>query len=271
MRTILATLFVLSACPIPALHAIEVRSEATVGRDFAYVASDVGAELVDGQLGLSGGLIMVSDFINERYGAQGLIEYRGDKISAGIEASYGPRQFSRGWAMIDPHLELRFDVGSWTLRGQGGVLLRRIDATAQHKPLAVDQLQLHIDLEASFDDCWLLGMFALYSFYDPDPAQRSLRGFDLGLAVTLAGRPERWAAGGRIGARVVRWLHAEIGIAGVAFADGFGNAIVPRVLLRAGPWRGFSVSTSLDVAVNVTDESPDQVREIAGIELGFER
>src|SRR6516162_3935040 len=105
MRTILATLFVLSACPIPALHAIEVRSEATVGRDFAYVASDVGAELVDGQLGLSGGLIMVSDFINERYGAQGLIEYRGDKISAGIEASYGPRQFSRGWAMIDPHLE----------------------------------------------------------------------------------------------------------------------------------------------------------------------
>jgi hypothetical protein len=271
MRTTLATLIALSVYPSPIVHALEIRSEATVGRDFAYVANDVGAELLDGQLGLSGGLIMVSDFINERYGAQGLIEYRGDTISAGLEASFGPRQLGRGWATLDPHLELRFDIDRWALHAQGGVLLRRIDATAQHKPLAIDQLQLHLDLEASFDDCWLVGAFALYSFYDPDPAQRSLRGFDLGLAVTLAGRPERWAVGGRIGARVIRWLRVEVGIAGVEFADGSGNAIVPRVVLRGGPWHGFSVSTSLDVAVNVTDESPDQVREIAGIEIGFER
>jgi hypothetical protein len=271
MRTTLATLIALSAYPSATLYALDVRSEATVGRDFAYVASDVEAELVDGQLGLSGGLIMVSDFINERYGAQGLIEYRGNQVSAGLEASFGPRQFARGWATLDPHLELRFDVNRWTLHGQGGVLLRRVDATVQHRPLAVDQLQLHLDLEANFDDCWLVGAFALYSFYDPDPAQHSLRGFDLGLAVTLAGRPERWAVGGRIGARVIRWLRVEVGIAGVLFADGSGNAIVPRVVLRGGPWHGFSISTSLDVAVNVTDESPEQVREIAGIELGFER
>jgi hypothetical protein len=77
--------------------------------------------------------------------------------------------------------------------------------------------------------------------------------------------------GGRIGARIISWLHVEIGIAGVSFVDGSGNAIVPRVLLRGGPWHGFTISTSLDVAVNVTDESPDQMREIAGIELGFER
>jgi hypothetical protein len=271
MRTTLATLFALAACFSTKVHALEVRSEVTVGRDFAYLTNDVGAELLDGQLGLGGGMTMVSDFINERYGAQGLIEYRGEKITAGLEASFGPRQLARGWATLDPHVELHFEVDRWLLRGQGGVLLRRVDATAQHKPFAVDQLQLHLDLEASFDDCWLVGAFALYSFYDPDPAQRALRGFDLGLAITLAGRPERWAVGGRIGARLVSWLRAEIGIAGVSFVDGTGNAIVPRIVLRLGPWRGFSISTSLDVAVNVADESPDQVREIAGIELGFER
>jgi hypothetical protein len=271
MRTTLATLIALSAFPSAELHALDVHSEATLGRDFAYVTTDVGGELVDGQLGLSGGLIMVSDFTNERYGAQGLIEYRGGNVSAGLEASFGPRQLARGWATLDPHLELRFEVDKWTLRGQGGILLRRVDATAQHKLLSVEQLQLHLDLEASFDERWLVGMFGLYSFYDPDPAQRALRGFDLGLAVTLAGRPEHWAIGGRIGARVISWLQIEIGIAGVAFVDGSGNAIVPRVALRAGPWHGFTIATSLDVAVNVTDESPDQVREIAGIELGFER
>jgi hypothetical protein len=271
MRTTLATLIALSASSSSPLHALELHSEATVGRDFAYLANDVGAELLDGQLGLSGGVIMVSDFINERYGAQGLIEYRGENVTAGIEASFGPRQLARGWATLDPHLELRFDVDHWTLHGQGGVLLRRVDATAQRKPLAVDQLQLHLDLEASFDDCWVVGAFALYSFYDPDPSQNALRGFDLGLAVTLAGRPERWAVGGRIGARIIRWLQVELGIAGVSFVDGSGNAVVPRIVLRGGPWHGFSISTSLDVAVNVTDESPQQVREIAGIELGFER
>jgi hypothetical protein len=64
MRTTLATLIALSACSSARLHAVEFHSEATVGRDFAYFANEVVGELVDGQLGLSGGLIMVSDLIN---------------------------------------------------------------------------------------------------------------------------------------------------------------------------------------------------------------
>lgn len=271
MRNALAAIVGLMACSQSTSHATEARSEATVSRDFAYVASDVESEFLDGQLALGGGLIMVSDFINERYGARGSVEYRGERVSAGLDASFGPRQVGRGWASLDPHAELRFSFGRWILRGQGGVVLRRIDAAIRRSPVAVDQLQLHFDFDASFDDCWSVGVYTLYSFYDPDPALPSLRGLDLGLAVTLAGRPERWAVGGRIGARVISWLHVELGVAGAAYADGSGNALVPHVALRGGPWRGLTIGTSLDVAINVTDESPEQVREIVGVEIGYER
>src|SRR5579863_9627307 len=133
MRKTLATMIAMLAWPPLAARAIEVRGEATVGHDFAYVASNVATELVDGQLGIGGGLIMVSDFINERYGAAGVIEYHGDNVSTGLEASFGPRQFARGWATLDPHAELHFTTHDWTLHGQGGVLLRRIDATSRHE------------------------------------------------------------------------------------------------------------------------------------------
>jgi hypothetical protein len=271
MRKTLTMLTGLIACATTNARGTEVRGEVTVGRDFLYTSSDVETEVFDGQLGLGAGLVMVSDFINERYGAQGLIEYRGEHVSAGVNASFGPRQLARGWASLDPHAELRFELNRLILRSQAGVLLRRVDASFKRAPISIDQLQLHVDLEASFDDCWTFAVFGLYSLYNPDPAGNRLRGLDLGLAVTLAGRPESWAVGGRLGARLVSWLRVELGVAGVSYADGSGSAVVPRAGLRFGPWRGFAVTTSVDVAVNVTDESPGQVREIAGLELEYER
>jgi hypothetical protein len=271
MRTKLAILIGVLGWMRSQAGAVELHSEATVSREFVYVASDVGAEVLDGRLGVGGGLIMVSDFVNERYGAQGSIEYRGEHVSAGVDASYGPRQAARGWATIDPHGELQLSVGDWRLRAELGVLLRRIDAQARRRAIEVDQLQLHANFEACLGDRWTVGLVALWSFYSPDPAVRSMRGLDLGLAVTIAGRPERWALGGRVGARVVRALRAEFGVTGVVYADGVGSAFVPRILLRAGTWRGFSIATSLDVVVGVGEAALEPTREIAGVEIGYER
>ena len=263
-------LVVASAHPTMAL-AIEVRSELTVGREFVYLTDDVEAELADGQLALGAGITMVSDYAIERYGAQALLEYRGDKVSAGVAATFGPRQEERGWASVDPHLELRLPIGVTTIRLEAGTLLRRIDAHQRRTRVAIDQLQLHGGLEVTLKERWRLAAFGLYSFYDPNPAASSLRDLDLGLAVTLAGRPERWAVGGRVARRLAPWMWLELGAAGVVYADGQGEAWVPRALVRLGAWRGFSMATAMEVVVGVHGAAGDALREIGSVELEYER
>jgi hypothetical protein len=112
---------------------------------------------------------------------------------------------------------------------------------------------------------------ALYSFYGPDPAAPALRGLDLGLAVTLAGNPERWAVGGSLARRAHRAVWCEIGTAGVGYADGSGVAIVPRASLHLGAWRGVSVGASFELVVGTGEGAKDPLREIGGIELEYER
>jgi hypothetical protein len=271
MRTALAMMVAWMAASESIARAIEIRSELTMGREFAFLTNDLEAEVLDGQLALGGGITMVSDYTIERYGVQALVEYRGAHVSAGVAATFGPRQEQRGWTSLDPHLEIPIERGRWRLLLDGGVLLRRIDAQARRTRVALGQLQLHADFEATFDERWRLGAFVLYSFYDPDPAAPALRGLDLGLAVTLAGRPERWAVGGRVGRRIIRWLWLELGAAGVEYADGRGTAIVPRTVLRAGAWRGVSIAASAELVVGVRGVDDERLREIGGLALEYER
>lgn len=248
--------------------AIEVRSDLTIGREFVFLSNDLEAELLDGQLALGGGMTMVSDYAIERYGVQAFVEYRGARVNTGVAATFGPRQEQRGWASLDPHAQLTFEGTSWRLVVDGGVLLRRVDAQARRTRVAVDQLQLHAAVEITVIDRWRLGAMALYSFYDPDLAGRSLRGVDLGLAVTLAGRPERWALGGRVGRRILRTLWLELGGAGVDYADGRGSAVVPSATVRAGAWRGVSINASVEVVVDLRDGG---LREIGGLALEYDK
>jgi hypothetical protein len=271
MRRTLAVLIALLWSPRSIAHATEVRSELTAGREFVFLTNDVEVELLDGQLALGGGLTLVGDYSTERYGAQALVEWRGERASAGVAATFGPRQAGRGWASLDPHAEAERTVGRWRLRGDAGVLLRRIDAAAHRRPIAVDQLQLHAAGDVTLDDRWRLGLFALYSFYDPDPSAPSLRELDLGLAVTLAGRPERWAAGGSVARRAHRAVWCELGAAGAVYADGQGAAIVPRAGLRLGAWRGFSVAAAVDLVVGIAAAAREPPRAIGSLELGYER
>jgi hypothetical protein len=151
------------------------------------------------------------------------------------------------------------------------VLLRRIDAASRRRVLELDQLQLHASGDVTLDDRWRFGVVALYSFYGPDPSAPALRDLDLGLAVTLAGRPERWAVGGSLSRRAHRVVWCDVGAAGVVYADGTGAAIVPRAGLRLGPWRGVSVGASFEVAVGIGGAAHDPLREIGGVELELER
>ena len=248
--------------------AVDIRSELTAGREFAFLTNDLETELLDGQLALGGGITMVSDWSIERYGVQALVEYRGAHVVTGVAATFGPRQEQRGWASLDPHAELTLEGARWRLVSDAGVLLRRIDAQVRHKNVALDQLQLHGNIELTIDGRWRLAALGLYSFYNPDPSAPSLRGLDLGLAVTLAGRPERWAAGGRVGRRVVRALWLELGAAGVEYADGRGSAVVPSAIVRAGAWRGVSLTGSVEVVIDLRDNA---IREIGGLALEYER
>ncbi|MCU1277098.1 MAG: hypothetical protein JWM53_644 [bacterium] len=254
-----------------AARAVEVRSELTVGREFVFLTNDLAVEVADGQLALGGGITMVSDYMIERYGAQALVEYHGDHFSAGVAATFGPRQAGRGWASIDPHAEAQLASGRWRFHGEGGVLLRRIDAAASHSLVSLDQLQLHGAADVTLDERWRAGLFALYSFYGPDPAAPSLRSLDLGLAVTLAGKPERWAVGGLVARRAARQVWLEVGAAGVSYADGSGAAVVPRAVVRLGAWRGVTIGASCEMVVGVGAAAGEPLREIGGLELEYER
>jgi hypothetical protein len=271
MRRMLAVAIALAASRGLPAHAVDVRSEVTAGREFVFWTNDLEVELADGQLALGGGVTVVSDYAIERYGAQALVEYRGEHVAAGVAASFGPRQNGRGWASLDPHVEMSRTHGRWGWRADGGVLLRRVDAQARRRLLDLNQLQLHASADVTFDERWRLGVLALYSFYDPDPAAADLRDLDLGLAVTLAGKPERWAVGGSLARRVTRSVWCEVGAAGVVYADGGGTAVVPRAVLRLGAWRGVSVGASFEVVVGAGSSRTDPLREIGGLELEYER
>ena len=271
MRRALAFVLALLASSAPLARAVEVRSELTAGREFVFLTNDVEVELLDGQLALGGGVTLVSDYSVERYGAQALVEWRGEHASAGVAASFGPRQTGRGWASLDPHAALERTRGRWHFAADAGLLLRRIDVGSDRRPRSIDQLQLHAAADVTLDDRWRLGLLGLYSFYDPDPATPLLRAVDLGLAVTLAGRPERWAAGASLAARAHRTVWCELGAAAVAYADGRGGAIVPRAALRLGAWRGVGVTAGVDVVVGLAGAARDPPRPIGSLALDYER
>lgn len=269
-KSLVLVIAVLASRATPA-RALDVRSELTIGREFVYLTNDLDAEVADGQLGLGAGVTMVSDYRIERYGVQALIEYRSERVTTGVAATFAPRQEGRGWASLDPHATLQLARGRWHVELDGGVLLRRLDAELGRSRVNVDQLQLHATAEVTLDDRWRLGALGLYSFYDPDPARSALHAVDLGLVVTLAGKPERWAAGGALSRRAGRKVWIDVGAAGVVYADGRGAAIVPRLATRLGAWRGVTVGASIELVADVRDASGEPMREIAGVQLEYER
>ncbi len=252
-------------------RAFELASELTVGPNFLYRTTDVSGELCDGRLELGGGYTMVSDFHDVRFGGQALIAAHGSWISGTLAGSWGPSQAGRGWATVAPEGELHFELGRVTLDGALEVTLRRADAALFRKIVPIDQLQLRAQVALAIDERWRVELVGLRSFYDPDLALPALRRADAGLSVTTAGRPERWAVDLRGGRTFKHRLGAEFGLAWVMYADDRGHALVPRLALRGGPWRGVSVELSGELALGVERAARDPPRPMGGLKLAYER
>jgi hypothetical protein len=250
-------------------RAVEVESDLSIGEDFVHATTDVAAELHD-ELRLGAGATLAGTFTDQRWGAQVLVGLVGERLSMNLRAAWAPKQAGRGWLALTPELGLHFALGRLVLDGQAQLTARRSDAHTRRGPVPVDQLQLGGELTATVDERWELIVGALGSFYDPDLAAPKLRGADLGLAVTLAGRPEDWAVVVR-GARRVGWLRVELGFTGIAFAADRGTAVVPRAAARVGPFGGLSVEAALDLVLDTDARARDPVRPMGGLTLTWER
>jgi hypothetical protein len=266
MRIVVLSIVVVLA---PAVRAFEIASELSIGRDFVHQTIDASGDVVDGRLALGGGATMSGGFGDLRFGAHARVELRGARWSAAVAGSWAPAQRGRGWATVTPSGALHFERERVDVDVAAEVTLRRADAMRVGHAFPIDQLQARAQVDVAIDERWEAGAGGIVSFYDPDPAARALRGADLGLSITLAGRAERWAASVRAARRLPKHVAVEVGFAWVAYADGRGGAAVPRASIRAGPWRGVSVETSGDVIVGTA--ARDGVGGTAGVRLGYER
>jgi hypothetical protein len=248
--------------------AVEAAADLSIGRDFAWLTADLTGTLLDGDLALGGGLVVVSDLHSARFGLRALGEVRGERATAGLLASLSPAQDGRSWIDVAPRASVRLAWGRVSVESEGEVTLRRI-ATATRG--AVDQLRISVEGTLIVDETWRLGGRALLSFYDPDPAGLGLRGADLGPAVALASRPEKWAVGARLGRRLGERWRVEVGLAGLAYADGPGGGVVPRAAVGLGPVAGLDVEASLELVVGLAGAERDPVRVVAGLALAWER
>lgn len=271
MRSSISIAFALVLALAARSRAFELTSDLTVGPSFLYRTTDVAGELCDGRLGLGGGYTIVSDFHDVRFGGQAQVAVHGSWISGTLAGSWGPSQAGRGWATLAPEGELHFELGRVTLDGALEVTLRRADAAVRRKMVPIDQLQLRAQVALAIDERWRFELTGLRSFYDPDLAQPSLKRAEAGLSVSLAGRPERWAVELRGGRSFKHRLGAELGLAWVMYADDRGHALVPRLALRGGAWRGVSVELSGELVVGIERAARDPLRPMGGLKLAYER
>jgi hypothetical protein len=70
--------------------AIEVKSELEAAREFAFFQTALDGTLARGRLGLAGAFLLASDWRRQQYGAAATVEYRGEQLTLGVEASWAP-------------------------------------------------------------------------------------------------------------------------------------------------------------------------------------
>jgi hypothetical protein len=275
----LAVVIVLALPSPPPARALEVESDLSMGREFAWLTTDLHLAVGDDLLTVGAGFALQSDWARTRAGARALVDIDREQFSVGVLLGFAPAQAGRGWAELSPHGALRFTLPHVELEAEGRLTVRHVDAGLRAGPSTahaahvapIDQLRLEGELTATFDERWHLSLLLVYSFYDRDLAAPALAGADLGPAVALAGGPERWAVAARAGPRIGRLVRIEAGLAGVAFADGRGGAVVPRVVLRIGPVRGFTVEPSAELVVPLARAGGDAPHVLGGMSLTYER
>jgi hypothetical protein len=260
-------LLLLIGAPTISARAVEVDAEVVGGTGFLYATTNVKQALLDDRLTLGAGYALVSDLHAARHGARALAELELGPFGAGLLVGWAPPQGGRGWAELELGGSHRLERGRVAVENRADVLLRRADLGVRAAVVPVGQLQLRLSSTLTVDERWHVETWGALSFYDHDLDGRALRGAELGALVTMGGRPERWALGVR-GGRLFRsrW-RVEGGLGWMALAAGRGGAWLPRLALRSGPWRWFTVEASLELASGGEARGPP-VRWFGG--LAFE-
>jgi hypothetical protein len=242
------TLFLLLIALKPAA-AVEVDADAAGGADFLYLTTDGKQALLDERLTLGAGYALITDLHAARHGARMLGELEVDPITVAAVASWAPAQAGRGWSSLSLEVGHRWEGERVVVESSGELGLRRADVGTRLRTLTVGQMQGHLAARIVIDRRYELAADGLLSGYDTDLAARWLRGADAGLLVSVAGRPERWAAELRLG----WWPHprwrVDAGGGRIGFADGSGDAWLPRLGVRTGPWGWFTVEAAVELAL----------------------
>ena len=259
------------ALAAPRAKGVEVATDASGGRDFIFLTTDVKQFIVEDRLALSAGYAVVSDLRGVRHGGRGAMELEFGSLSVAALVSFAPAQERRGWLSLTIDGSHRWEGGRFVVESEASVLLRRAGAQIDRLTLDVDQLQAEAAVTLTVDGRAHLGVSGLLSFYDPDLAQPSLRGLDAGLFITVAGRPERFAISAHSGVRFADSWEFLAALTGAAFADGRGGAWLPRVGLRAGPWAGFTVEAATELAIGLGAAAGDPLRLLGALALEWER
>jgi hypothetical protein len=253
--------------------AFETQTELSAGRDFLYLSSEARTDLLDGHAALAGGVEVVSDWRAARAGLSASAEAVGERWAAGVSGGWAPRQAGRGWIWVEPRGSGRLERDRWSAEGELGLKLRRADVGTGRRLTArvesIDQIQLRAEGHLTARD-WRVEVRALYSFYDPDLARLG-PSIDAGLLISVAGHPERWAAGLAGGRAIGARFRASVGLGAVAYADQPGLALLPSVQLIAGPFAGLRVRGSCELAVPATGPVRDALRPVGGLALEYER
>ena len=240
--------------------------------EFVWLTSDLRTSLLDGQVRVGNGVAMASDYRVERYGLRAMVDLERERWSLGLLAGWAPAQAGRGWIDLEPHGAWRWERERFSVELEGRVGLRRVDVGTRHGPLSLGVLGAQLTAEASIDERWTAALEVTGTLYDRDLSTPRFADADFGPAVSIAGRPERWAVQAR-GSRVVKsWLWVEAGLGAIDYAGGHGQAALARAALRFIPRGGWTIEPFMLLTVGAGGAAThDPIRAMGGLALGFRR
>jgi hypothetical protein len=251
----------------PARATIEAENDLSVGSDYVYLHSAVRGEVWREHLALGAGLLLIGDLRTTRLGGEATAVLLGGDLDGGLTVGWAPEQAGRGWLRLEPHGSVHLSRGRFSPTIEGGLLLRRIEGVGRRS--ASEQLQIDLSGTLEIDHRWRLGASGLCSFYEPDLVHMD-RG-DLGLFISVAGHPERGAAGVELERVFAARLWMGLQLVGVAYADVVGGALVPAFKLGLGPFAGLTLGLEASVALGVAGPGAEPPRPMGGLSVSYER
>jgi hypothetical protein len=246
---------------------VEAENDLSLGTDYVYLHSAVHGEVWREHLALGAGVLVVGDFRTTRLGGEATAKLLGEELDGGLTVGWAPLQNGRGWLRFQPHGSVHLERGRLAGLIEGALLMRRIDGLARRS--AFEQLQIDLSGELEIDRRWRLCLSGLWSFYEPDLVR--LGRSDMSLLISVAGHPERGATGVELSRAFLTRLWVGLGLAGAAYADVVGGALVPAAKVRLGPFAGVTLALEASVALGIAGAETEPPRPMGGLSVSYDR